>query len=109
MSSQTESFQYIIPVFFREKKWEIKEVGIYHLKSKELLGSFRGIFLTLSLTVSDILKASGELKSFPLDSVPQRTALRVLLGIWEMIRTKDEGVPGCSSAPLNPTHPDLGT
>ena len=50
MSSQTESFQYIIPVFFREKKWEIKEVEIYHLKSKELLGSFRGIFLTPSLS-----------------------------------------------------------
>lgn len=60
MSSQTESFQYIISVFFREKKWEIKEVEIYHLESKELLGSFRGIFLTLSLTISDILKASRE-------------------------------------------------
>ena len=60
MSSQTESFQYIISVFFREKKWEIKEVEIYHLESKELLGSFRGIFLTLSLTISDIFKASRE-------------------------------------------------
>lgn len=60
MSSQTESFQYIISVFFREKKWEIKEVEIYRLESKELLGPFRGIFLTLSLTISDILKASRE-------------------------------------------------
>ena len=106
MSSQTESFQHIVLVFFREKQWEIKEVEFYRLKSKELLGSFRGIFLSLFLTISDILKASREeLKSVPPDRVPQRAARRVLLGIWEMTRTKDEGVPGCSSAPR--PHPTL--